>query len=319
MPSTGNLQHRIAAFVCGVLLMLATFGEAQPAAADTITFDGFKAGELLQTGVKHREGDWIIEYNHRANAAAWIDTGNGDIGVEDTKLDVYGCPTKIYRVDGAPFTYLSIVGFDKDPRADKWSIDVRGYYKGQEVGHDRYVSIPATRKEYAASRLRGKRVDAIVFGNMYYQQPEDYKRSVVTAVNVAPITPPTIDIPATSPWFDTGVKCEEGKSAKISATGTWYYEPPAPDKFGPLDADGYCENPPAGISYHQFKYPPATMPDEWFGSLIGRCGETGSPFFVGKEFQGTFPTTGNLLLQMNDEPTAFSDNSGKLEVTIVVQ
>jgi hypothetical protein len=53
------------------------------------------------------------------------------------------------------------------------------------------------------------------------------------------------------------------------------------------------------------------------GCLIGRIGEGGQPFYVGKHHVSTAGSDGTLYLRINDD--IVSDNKGYLTVTVTVE
>jgi formylglycine-generating enzyme required for sulfatase activity len=115
-----------------------------------------------------------------------------------------------------------------------------------------------------------------------------------------------VSVSAQKPWVDTGVDLRAGDALAIVANGEWTNSlaNDAP-KAGP---DGF-----AG-----WQYPKATLASANMLALIGKVGDTGEPFFVGRGYDKTSPGTGRLYLQINNEPHpyCFANSSGELDVAV---
>jgi len=97
-------------------------------------------------------------------------------------------------------------------------------------------------------------------------------------------------------WFDTHFNVETGSILSIETKGKWTLG------GGPrtCDANGLT-------NFADYKgFPP--------GILLGRIGENGRVFAVGKSYKSTVYDPGRLYLSNNDRNV--KDNSGELEVTI---
>jgi len=103
-------------------------------------------------------------------------------------------------------------------------------------------------------------------------------------------------------WQSTGLQLHSGDSLEIQATGRWLY---TPDEFhGPAGHPRY----PAPSFY------PVSRGTG--GSLIGRIGESGSPFLIGRRINTVAHQNGLLYLRINDD--ILSDNRGSVVVEISV-
>ena len=103
-------------------------------------------------------------------------------------------------------------------------------------------------------------------------------------------------------WQSVGMQVNQGDLIRLRAQGTWLYTPG--EYHGP---EGHRRYP--APSY----YPVGGVAG---GVLLGRIGEDGRPFIVGRG--GTFYAdgTGLLYLRINDD--ILSDNEGYLTVEITV-
>lgn len=111
----------------------------------------------------------------------------------------------------------------------------------------------------------------------------------------------TVSVDAKQEWTDTGVDLKAGELLTITAEGKWTFKAGGELK----DADG-----------EGWKYDTAVLKDQSFAALIGKVGEAGTPFLVGKAYSKPSPSTGRLKLQINDNPKSLSDNSGTLDVKV---
>ena len=105
-------------------------------------------------------------------------------------------------------------------------------------------------------------------------------------------------------WQSTIYTLNPGDSVRIAATGSWMYSPE-------VGLHG-----PEGSRYHMApeSYPVPYAPG---GILLGRIGENGQPFVVGR---GTFDTAqenGKLYLRINDD--RLGDNEGELAVEMEIE
>ncbi len=133
----------------------------------------------------------------------------------------------------------------------------------------------------------------------------------------------TLDVPATTPWTDTGINITAGSQLGITATGTVHY---STSSYQVCDANG------GDYSGAQF-LSDVMLPNTVCHSLVGKIGGTTAvgdgtpvpegvpgdgPGFVGTSYSQVVPDSGELFLGFNDDPTVFWDNSGSFSVTISV-
>ncbi len=123
-----------------------------------------------------------------------------------------------------------------------------------------------------------------------------------------PIYEMTLD--ATVLWMDTGVAPDGTKPVTITATGQWTANP----STGMVDADG---NPQyeAKTGYN--------LPGKNEGLLVGRIGESGTVFAIGKSQTLATPPSGELYISINDDMfkeygAGFPDNQGSLNIKIEI-
>ncbi len=103
-------------------------------------------------------------------------------------------------------------------------------------------------------------------------------------------------------WQSTGLQLHSGDSLEIEATGRWLY---TPDEFhGP---DGHPRYPAPSF------YP---VNRGTGGALIGRIGESGTPFRIGQQISTVAKQNGLLYLRINDD--ILSDNRGSVLVELSV-
>jgi len=127
-----------------------------------------------------------------------------------------------------------------------------------------------------------------------------------------------LSVPASQPYLDTGLDIREGDPLRITATGEieisdWAY-------FGRDSYDWHVS--PLGTYRCEKSARDKTFPLPVIDKgpvpcycLIGKIGEGGAPFFIGREYHGTATATGRLYLGIND--VTFSDNKGSFTATIM--
>lgn len=136
----------------------------------------------------------------------------------------------------------------------------------------------------------------------------------------------TLNIPASSPWYDTGINVLAGWQLSITATGLVSYN--AFQIGGPKLADAN-----GGDTSGENFFPDAVLPNAEIHSLIGKIGGTtsvgtGTPVpeglagygagFVGTSYSKPISTSGRLFLGYNDDVPYFYDNAGSFAVTVNV-
>jgi hypothetical protein len=103
-------------------------------------------------------------------------------------------------------------------------------------------------------------------------------------------------------WQSIGLRVHEGDVIHIRAEGSWMY---TPDEYhGP---EGHPRYPSPSF------YPIPNIPG---GALIGRIGEHGEPFYVGRRYSANVREDGTLYLRINDD--LLGDNGGYVTVRVTV-
>lgn len=103
-------------------------------------------------------------------------------------------------------------------------------------------------------------------------------------------------------WQSVGIQVKPGDMVHIRAQGSWSY---TPDEFnGPEGHNKY-----AAIDTYPIN---ATRG----GVLLGRIGEMGAPFIVGKGVTQYIQQAGTLYFRINDD--ILSDNKGYVNVEVVL-
>ncbi len=105
-------------------------------------------------------------------------------------------------------------------------------------------------------------------------------------------------------WQSTGIQLAQGDWFSIRAEGTWLYSPYA----GPNGPEGHRR-------YQSPSFYP--LPGVGGGALIGRVGEEGGAFYVGRSYASLADHNGLLYLRIDDD--LLGDNKGDLtfDVTVV--
>jgi len=107
-------------------------------------------------------------------------------------------------------------------------------------------------------------------------------------------------------WQSMGIALHPGDVVTIVARGRWLYSPEV----------GY--HGPEGASPSQYPAPSYyPVPNGIGGCLIGRIGEKGYPFYVGRRATIRSDALGLLYLRINDD--VVTDNDGCVTVEITVQ
>ena len=105
-------------------------------------------------------------------------------------------------------------------------------------------------------------------------------------------------------WQSTGIQLHKGDQYYIHAEGTWLYSPYA----GPNGPEGHRRYLAPSF------YP---LPNVRGGALIGRVGEEGQPFYVGRGSSGLADRNGLLYLRIDDDLLGDNVGSLTLEVTSI--
>lgn len=133
----------------------------------------------------------------------------------------------------------------------------------------------------------------------------------------------SVEVPSTTPWFDTGVDVVDDQHLQIAATGMVQYGE-KPEQVTDADGGHY-----SGTKF----FASAVLPTTVVVSLIGKIGGSAAigtgtllpegapddgPGFVGTSYDEFVPETGRLFLGFNDQPQAFGDNTGTFAATITL-
>lgn len=111
-----------------------------------------------------------------------------------------------------------------------------------------------------------------------------------------------INIHAYRGWQSVGIRVDRGELLEIEAEGEWLYTPG--EYHGP---QGHPRYPAPSF------YPVARGAG---GTLIGRVGDHGAPFIVGRKVRQRVDGEGTLYLRINDD--ILSDNKGSVLVDITI-
>jgi hypothetical protein len=125
-------------------------------------------------------------------------------------------------------------------------------------------------------------------------------RAVIRPIQHASWNPPRVY--AYRDWQSVGVRVHAGDVVHIRAKGEWMYTPG--DYHGPEGHPRYT-----APSF----YP---LPGVRGGALLGRVGEDGAPFYVGRRATWPVDRDGTLYLRIDDD--VLSDNEGFVTVEVSV-
>lgn len=118
-----------------------------------------------------------------------------------------------------------------------------------------------------------------------------------------------IEVPATSPWTDTGIDIKPGDRVEIRAWGTVRYDASSSSVTGPQGSGrstGACE---------YVVTDPRAAAHSLVANVAGQLTFDGRGFYVGTNWKGTFPVSGTtspigrLFVGFND-PAVLCDRSG---------
>ena len=106
-------------------------------------------------------------------------------------------------------------------------------------------------------------------------------------------------------WQSVGIRLEQGDSFSVRARGEWQYSPLV------------GRNGPDGGRWAPDFYPLETdRSGARGGALLGRIGDDGLPFLVGRRTSASADAPGDLNLRINDD--LLGDNVGRLQIEITV-
>lgn len=103
-------------------------------------------------------------------------------------------------------------------------------------------------------------------------------------------------------WQSVGARVHAGDTLRIRAAGRWLYTP------------GEYHGPEGHARYSAPAFYP--LPNVPGGVLIGRIGERGKPFYVGRGGIWGMSEAGLLYLRIDDD--ILSDNDGWVEVEVTI-
>ena len=118
-------------------------------------------------------------------------------------------------------------------------------------------------------------------------------------------------VKADLPWQDTGILLKKDRKVYFDAQGLWTANP----VLGLVDPDGF----PSVIARAYYSLPRARE-----AALIGRIGNSGSPFRIGQVRSYEGGVLGSISLVINDDLDGFygpglTDNSGEVNVTFRIR
>jgi hypothetical protein len=128
---------------------------------------------------------------------------------------------------------------------------------------------------------------------------------LVAQARVMPVTQESLTQPrifAYRDWQSVGMRVQDGDTLRIQAEGEWLYTP------------GEYHGPEGHAHYRAPSFYP--LPGVRGGALIGRIGERGQPFYVGRHSTRWVDGEGILYLRIDDD--ILSDNEGYVSVEITV-
>jgi len=105
-------------------------------------------------------------------------------------------------------------------------------------------------------------------------------------------------------WQSVGLTLHPGEVFTIKAQGRWLYSPDV----------GYHGPQGSSVQYPAPVYYP--LSNKIGGCLIGRVGETGKPFYVGRGTTVQTKVFGPLYLRINDDIVTDNDGYVTVEVTV---
>jgi hypothetical protein len=127
--------------------------------------------------------------------------------------------------------------------------------------------------------------------------PREATRGAIDHASLNPIR-----IHAYRDWQSTGVRLHQGDLLTVEAEGEWTYTP------------GEVHGPEGHRIYRAPSFYP--LPSAPGGVLIGRIGEEGAPFHVGRRLRRPVQEEGLLYLRIDDD--ILSDNEGYVTVEVQV-
>ena len=126
--------------------------------------------------------------------------------------------------------------------------------------------------------------------------------TIAAQFKVSDVYERTVIVPGNTKWMDTGITVSVGDMLTFTAHGTVVYD----------NKGNACG--PQGASWTDTHDKEDPLWQQPHAGLIGKIGETGSPFFIGKTYTLKAGSSGKLALGMNDY--WYQGNSGEFTVAI---
>jgi Subtilase family/Domain of unknown function (DUF4114)/Calx-beta domain/PA-IL-like protein len=158
-------------------------------------------------------------------------------------------------------------------------------------------------------------VNVSLYSNSSYNLSSSTTGTVWIYDNDSP--PVTVSVPASNPFFNSGIDVKIGEKLTISSSGLVKYGYGGFEGSLLVDSNGerYSEN---GSFLFGKKNDPNAVVSGAIGALIGKIGINGTPFLIGASNQIPATTSGRLYLAINDTPGTYGDNSGQFTVKVAV-
>lgn len=131
-----------------------------------------------------------------------------------------------------------------------------------------------------------------------------FAAEVATDLRYSSVASRSVSVPGTVAWTDTGVDIGSGQQLTITATGTVLHNVAGNDGCDPAGEPGTSGHGANLIG----------CPDH--ASLIGRIGDAGAPFFIGRTYSVPQTASGRLFLGVNDNDLA--NNGGAYSASVAL-
>jgi hypothetical protein len=127
---------------------------------------------------------------------------------------------------------------------------------------------------------------------------------VATDLRATSVASRSLSVSGTAAWTDTGIDVATGQQVTITASGTVLHNVAGNDGCDPSGEPGTAGHGANVIS----------CPNH--ASLIGKIGDAGAPFFVGRTYSVPAAAAGRLFLGINDSD--LSNNGGSYAASVAV-
>ncbi len=131
-----------------------------------------------------------------------------------------------------------------------------------------------------------------------------FAAEVATGLRYTSVVDRSLNVPGTVAWTDTGIDLAAGQQLTITASGTVLHNAPGNDGCDPTGepaTSGHGANV-IGCPNH--------------ASLIGKIGDAGAPFYVGRTYSVPSSAAGRLYLGVNDNDLTNNGGSYSANVTV---